>query len=766
MSNEEAKKLLIVGVAVFLTTTIVMPSAAAQNTAPKSRPKLLEEIVVTAQKREQGIQDVSVSVTAFSEDLLRSLGVGRPRDIAAFTPGLSMNASAIVESDPIFTLRGIGMNDVQTNQNPSVTPYVDNVALASHVMVGFQIFDVERVEVLKGPQGTLYGRNTTGGAIKFISNKPTQKFDFHASVNVGDLGRREFEVAVGGRLADTLSARFATKLTIRNGWQTLRLGPDSGAGVDESNGDVDRRSYRGSLFWEPSGNFNALLVADYAEDRSEVLAFEHAGNLLADDSGGMCSFGLIGVRDEVKCASFAIQRDSVGGNPVTLGRQVVQDQDGPRTVGASFSQGNEIDMNSWGISPTLNWEFGRLTLTSVTSYRKFDRELGTDQGGTPFIISDNLRRMKIESFSQELRLSSNETWDRIKWVFGVYYSEDDNFDSADFNFRDHASFSALFNSTYTQDTKNIAFFGQAEWNITEDFRLIGGARYTDEDRKLSYGGTIAGGGPTPVASFTNEINTTEWTGKLGVDYTPNQDWLIYANVSRGFKGGGFPAAISFMPEELFPYESETLTALEGGFKATLADGRVRLNLALYYYDWKDFQASAATDRANGVRVIVVTNAGDAEVLGLEAELAWQPTDDLSFQLGFNWMDAEIVSGEYDGQTPTHAPKISYNGFFRYDFNSVNTGSFIPFVQVDFSYTDDIQFILPNHPGATEEAYTIANLRFGVRSQNLRWEIAGWIHNLGDKLYRTEVFGPGSGFLPGRIHYGSPRLVGFSLNYTH
>lgn len=738
----------------------------ASESETKDRTTVFDEIVVTAQKREQSIQDVSISVTAFSGEAIKDLGIRRPRDLAAFTPGLSMNASAIVESDPIFTLRGIGMNDVQTNQNPSVTPYVDDVALASHVMLGFQIFDIERIEVLKGPQGTLYGRNTTGGGIKFVSNKASQEFDARASINIGELDRFEFEGAIGGSLTDTLSARVATKIVTRDGWQTLKLGPDSGVGVDENNGEVDRKSYRGSLLWEPSEDFRMLLMADYATDQSEVLAFEHAGNLNADGSPGFCSFGEIGVRDEINCASFAQRRGSVGGTALTPELEIVQDQDDPRTVAASFSQGNRIDATSWGISPTFIWDLERFAVTAVTSYRKFNRTLGSDQGGSSFVISDNLRDMEIKSFSQELRLTSNETWDDVNWVVGAYYSKDDNFDFVDFNFRDHSAFSARFTSAYTQDTKSMATFGQVEWNVAENLRVIGGARYTNEDRAFHYGGTLAGSGPTPVADFSDKIDTNEWSGKVGVDYTPNEDLLIYANISRGFKGGGFPAAISFSSDELLPYESETLMAYEAGFKATLADGHVRFNSAFYFYDWQDFQASAAADRAGGVRVITVTNAGDAEIYGFEADLVWAPTSEFFFQLGFNWMDAEIVSGEFKGHTPAHTPKVTLNGIARYDADSAIIGGFKPFVQVDFNYSSEVQFILPNHPGATQEAYTLVNLRFGLKSQDDRWEIAGWIKNVGDKLYRSEVFGPGSGFLPGRIHYGAPSLAGISLSYRY
>ncbi len=724
----------------------------------------IEEVIVTAQKRSQSIQDVSVSITAFTAESIRDLGINRPRDLARVTPGLVMNASAISEADPIFTLRGIGMNDPESNQNPSVTPYLDEVALPSHVMLGFQIFDVERVEVLKGPQGTLYGRNTTGGAVKFISNKPTRELAATSRLDFGNYDRIEFEGAIGGPLTDTLSGRIGAMIVSQDGWQTLRLGPDSGPGVGRENGDVDRKSLRGSLLWEPSSDFNMLLTLDAGTDDSEVLAFEHAGNLLQDGSG-FCSFAITGVRDESQCASFAQERDD-DRNALTPELELVADNDGDaRAVDASFSLGNEIDAESWGFSAVLNWEMERFTITSVTGYRDFEREQGGDNG-SPFVISDNFRDVQIDGFSQEVRLTSDNSWGSLKWLIGAYYSEDSHDDFVFFDFRDHSGFSADFDSAFTQDTEDLAIFSQAEWDINEQWRLIGGLRYTWEDKEFTFDGERRGfGPPNPVSGYEDSLDTSEVSGKIGVDYTPSEDLLIYASVNRGFKGAGYPATIAFDEPQLAPFEPEVLISYELGFKSTLADNKIRLNAAAYFYDWQDFQAATAVER-DGLRLIVLANAGDAEVTGIEAEFAWYPIEEFSFNLGFNWMDAEIVSGEFDGDTPAHTPEFMYSGIARYESAKPLIGKYHPFVQIDFSYQDDIEFILANHPGATETDYTLTNARAGIRTGDRKWEFAAWGRNLGDKDYRSEVFGPGSGFLPGRIHYGAPRTYGVSLNYSY
>ena len=735
----------------------------------------IEEIIVTAQKREQNVQDVSVAITAFTGETLWNLGVAQPRDLAQFTPGLTVNATSAYEGDSVFTIRGVGMNDVTSKQNPAVMIYLDEIALPSHVMLGFQVFDVERVEVLKGPQGTLYGRNTTGGAIKVVPRKPTREFNLQARFDYAEFDRTDFELGVGGALSDTLSARVATNINVQqNGWQTLRRIPEVpfGPGVDSDNGAVDRKAFRGSLLWEPAEDFDILITGDYSKDDSEVMGFKHAGNLFADGSPGFCSFATTGVRNENECASFAQIRDRTGGTPLTPAIEVIQDTNpDERVILAEFSSGNEVDAESWGISVSANWELERFTATSVTGYREFDRFQPLDQGGSPALIHEIRNWDDITSFTQELRLASDDSWGPLDWIVGVFYSNDDNDFFSDTDFRDHRSFSGLFESGSTQETEGISVFSQVDWRFNEQWKLSVGARYTDEDREFTFGGKITGSGPVPLAEFMPpKLNTEEVGGRVALDYMPTDNLLFYASFNRGFKSGGFPAAIAFSANQLLPFESEELLAYEAGFKSTLLEGNVKFNASVYYYDWSDMQARTAVDRIDPVsgqevRVLVLANAGNADIYGVEAEATWQATRELMFYTGFNLMDAEIKTGNFDGQSPTHAPDFTINGLASYEASQGIAG-FRPFAQLDFSYTDKNQFILPNHPGAVQNSYTLLNARLGIRSEDGRWEVAGWGRNLTDKVYLSEVFGPASGFLPGRLHYGPPRIFGVSLSYRH
>jgi len=733
----------------------------------------LEEVLVTAQKRSENIQDVPVSIQAFSGDELSALGVRRLRDVVQFTPGLTMNASSVAETDTVFTVRGIGMNSVNSNQNPAVMMYLDEVPLPTHILLGMSLFDIDRMEVLKGPQGTLYGRNTTGGAIRVMPRRPTREFSATGRVEFTRFDGIETEAAVGGPLTETLSARFAANIQRQQrGWQTLVV-PDKnlfGPGVDENNGEIDRAAYRLSLLWEPSESFDALFTIDYGRDESESMAFKHTGNQRVDDPSQLCSFNFTGIRNEEECASFGQVRDAVGGDPV--GSTIVLQDRNPdeRVVLANFGLGNRIDSESGGAALTLNADLARMQFTSVTGYRELSRTVPNDQGGAPFNTNEVLQFDDVESFTQEFRLASDESWGDLKWIVGLFYSNDDIANTTIADFRDALPFSGRFTTSFDQNTEGVSAFGQVEYQLANQWRVSAGLRYTDEDRNLDFFGNLEGTGPVPIEEFRpDSINTSEFGGRLSLDYTPSENVLVYASVNRGFKSGGFPAAIAFSIPQLQPFEEEILTAYEIGFKSSFAQDRGRLNVVGYYYDWEDFQAATAVDRVDPVsgqevRVVVLTNAGDAEIKGIEAELAYQLSDTVRFQVGANFMDRDIVSGNFEGDTPAHAPQWNVSGQLGYTATQTFKG-LRPFGTVNVSYISEQEFILANSPGAVVDEYTLVDLNLGLVTEDERWTFSGFVRNLTDKTYVSEVFGPGSTFLPTRTLFGPPRIYGASIEYT-
>lgn len=718
------------------------------------------DIIVTAERRGQSLNSVPASINAFDSETLKDLRVTQAEDLTKLTPGLTLRTTG-VSADPMLTVRGIGMNNGETNQNPAVTAYLNEIALPSHAFLGFPIFDMERVEVLKGPQGTLYGRNTTGGAINFITRRPKQDFEANFRVDYGNYNLLEIEAGVGGGLSETLAARLAVTSYTRNGWQKLILGPEHGD-VDSRNGDIDRKAIRGTVVWTPTPEFDATLILDYARNNSETMAYKHNGNLKTDGSRAICSYPSTGIRDEIACGSYSIPRASVGGpatGPVTI---FSDPSDDPRVAYGSFIFGNDNDAKTGGVALLLNYDLGGVKLSSVTGYRDLKRDIDGDDG-TPAILSDVERHQRLKVFTQELRLASTGNGP-LSWIVGAYYTRDTNHDQAIFNQKDQFAYSALFDSRYYQKTKAWAVFGQGSYKLTDGLTATLGLRYTDEKKNYFYDGTVTGSGsyPVPIRNFKSHITASKVSGKIGLDYQINPDVMLYANVSRAFKGGGYPSTITFSVDQALPFKPEEITAYEAGFKANLIRNVLRINGAGYYYDWKDFQATTQVNR-NGVPVTVLATAGDAEIKGVELEVVFSPIPDITLRSGVNWMDTEIKNGRYMGQIAPNAPKWTVNSVLRLEPVGI-TGPFRPFFQMDGSWNSKTQTALPNTIPNLEPALLLLNARMGLKFDS-GLEVAGWVRNLTDKVYRTQILGPGSASLPARVTYGDPITYGVSASIS-
>ena len=766
---------LFIFASLSLLAAVPMHTAYAQATA-------IEEIVVTAQYREQRIQDIPISMQAFSGEDLLGMRILTPKDLASIVPGLFMNESSLNQTDPEFTLRGIGTNSNSSNQNPTLPLYVSGVAVPYNGMIAHALFDMDRIEVLKGPQGTLYGRNTTGGAVNFIPRRPGSEWGGYVSASYGNRNTTNVEGAVDIPVGESLALRVAGVVALEDGWQTIdnrHLFDNPSLGSHRRNGDIDRNALRISSLWQPTSDFEVLTAIDAGWDDSQVIAMKHAGNTLHTDPNTFCSFAVTGVRDESQCASFGYNTANAVHIPVHISGYdltvqgptdrgvltVVTDPNpDPRTTIKEFGLGSNIDAQSIGLANTINWTLERVTLTSVTGYRNFQRTTGIGQQGGPFKTIGGISKQNISVVTQELRIASDDSWGDFNWVVGAYYSEEEQYDLLVPDLSEHHLFSTIFHHNTEQQTDSVAGFGQVEWDMTEQIQLVAGIRYTSESRDFQQNGHLVGTPLPLVRAYNGTIDGDQVTWKAGVNYRPNEDWLVYASVATGFRGQSFPGSISFGdPDQFQPFDEENIIAYEAGFKSRLLDGKLKFNAAAYYYDWEDFQASTGVD-VNEIRLIILGNAGDVEIYGVEAELVWSPTAELSFYLGANYVDSDIVAGTYEGDTTTRTPEISLNGMLRYD-SEKTYGPFQPFAQFDFSFTDDVEFQLPNHPGSSGYSYWLANASVGAKLPDQNWEVSFWMRNIGDKTYRTEAFGAASTFLPAGILYGSPQTYGASVSYS-
>jgi len=735
----------------------------------------LTEIVVTAQRRSENVQDVPAAITVFTPQQLAEFRIEQTGDLAAYTPGLYVSTSQF--GDPVFSLRGVGMNNANTNQNPAVTEYINEVALPSVAMLGFQLFDLERVEVLKGPQGDLYGRNTTGGAINFITARPTQEFSSSVDVNYGNFNLEEIGAEIGGGVTDTLAVRLAGHAISRDGWQTDVASNNLGGYTESKNGSIERQAVRFSALWTPSDNFQALFVGDASFDNSEVPAYKSMGYT---NNNGTCAVPLVaGFNGGKGCPVYAVATP-------TSAQVAVADGSGDPTIGfGNNSYGDRNNVHLYGGSLKMDWTLNGMTLTSVTGARKMDRSMGSSSG-SPYIDQDMLRVEQLKTFSQELRLASNGQGP-LQWLVGAYYSHDDDSDSSLYNYAQNYEVAPLnptpviFNEDISQRTETEGIFAHTEYAFTNEWKVIAGIRETHEDVDYTYASGVNVDFPpedelTPVPYDHATMSSNGVSGKVGLNYQPSKDLLVYLNLSEGYKGGGFPGDIAFLPYPagqpasayLPSYSSEKLFAYELGFKSTLADGALVLDSSVFYYDWRNMQASTEIPYGtppNVIEVFSLGNAGNAKIYGLDTDLTWRMTQELSLRAGLNLMDAKIVSGTYDDDTPVQSPRASTNVVLRYQAVQP-VANVLPFVQADYNYRSSVYFTLPNTQADHQGGYGLLGMRAGVKTTDAKWEWSAWARNLTNTVYLVDAFGAGSTFLADRHLYAEPRTFGLSVRYTY
>lgn len=786
----------------------------------------LEEIVVTAQKHAESVNDVGITVNAFSGESIRALGVTTAEDIAAFTPGLTVNSPGAT-GVPVYTIRGVGFQDITTTSSSTVGLYFDEVAIPYTVMSRGALFDVERVEVLKGPQGDLYGRNTTAGQINYISNKPTEEFEAGFTASYGRFDVLDIEGYVSGGLSDTVQGRLALKTTQSSeGWQQSLTRPG-----DEL-GEKDMLAARALLNIDINDQASLLLNFHMVDDQSDNQAQTgYDGTVVGLGEFGapyspLNDYRLPGGANEGETPPWYSLGDNRAAdwtnrwtNPVT-----------GETHNLRPARDNQLE----GVSAKLEWQLDTVTLTSITAYDKFERLEANDVDGGPFSVQENINGTDLDVFSQELRLSASS--DELLWIAGLYYSKDEadefyNFFMADSIFGDGSAAWGLstpfavfpirrLHTKYQQETESRAIFGHVEYNLTEALRFTVGVRYTEEERDWSgctfdagdgglagfWNGAIGAtlplgacgtlddtaGAPTNIANvigtpnvndafhpFKTDISTEKWMGKLGVDYAVSNDLLVYATLANGFKSGGFNGNNSNTTTQLEPYEPEELTSLELGIKATLLDNTMQVNAAVFHYDYKDKQESERAITFVGA-IGGLGNVDESEIQGAELDLQWAPTDALTVNLGVAYLDTEIkkwvtpVSGDFDFATGSaiNVVRVDASGSGlpqapRWSYNAL------------LSYEKPLTEGLVLHLGAdinfTDETpdpvraqnslddYTLMNARIGVGDPDDQWRVMLWARNLTDEYYYTGAFGGTNGGYARSV--GMPRTYGITLDYS-
>lgn len=738
--------------------------------ARTANAQAIEEVIVTAQKREERIQDIPISITAFSGETVRKLGFENAQDIARNTTGLTVKPT-IGDQNPVFTIRGVGLSDPSPNNMPNTSMYVDEVLVAFTPMMSFQLFDLERIEVLKGPQGTLYGRNNTAGAISVVTKKPTHEFGAYGQVDYGSYDTVKFQGAVGGSLTETLAARISVNTMQRlQGYQHNRTTNDDHATVNNNAGRIQ-------FLWTPNDSFDALASFHGSYDDSETPFYEHSGFIDRNTGQTPCAAKVLGEFDPLTCVD-ALGFSDPDGDPFT-------GDAGFRSGGSQRpgTGGAETFFRGYGAALVMNMDMARGAMTSVTGYDRFYRDQDHDQDATAARYVDVHWENEIEAFSQEVRFHADDSW-LLDWLVGAFYSQDkihviEATDSTDFLgvlTNAPVDLGWFADTHFNQKSESFALFAHGEYEISPSWSFSGGIRYTHEKREWVGGSSVTWGrnlfGPFPVTGgdltfADSDITVNDVSGEAALLWQATDDVMMYAKFSKGFKSGGWAGTFTNTNEQLKPFQDETLYAYEAGFKSTLLDGTLQFNSSVYFYDWRDFQAFIFEQRV--VPVNVLTNAGDAEILGAEVEITWRPIKGLELNLAGNWNDAEVVkdnsiSQNLLGKTPAQTPDFALNGLVRYT-HSVSIGSFNGSMawQTDFNWQDDVFYTLPNDAFAKEDAYAVVNARVSIQPDGARWEIALWGRNIFDKEYIINVL-DGTNFSPDLRWYGMPAQFGVSVKY--
>lgn len=723
--------------------------------------QLIEEVVVTAQKREQNLQDVPLSVTALSGNKLRSLQSRDLFDFSKHIPGMII-AGTNKESKPHIFLRGVGNSDFLTASINPIASYADGVYQGANYTLAAALLDLERVEVLKGPQGTLWGRNTTGGLINYVPVKAKPGEALNGFINAGyaEFDELDVEGAVSIPVSNEFGMRLAGKVNTTDGYFEA-----SGGGL-EADDYVDGTSYalRGNFVYEPSEVLRLGATISYAEKDGSIAGTQHLGTLGA----GCIKPGRLGTT----CA------DTSGFVPNSNPHVSSPEVDG-------FE-----DVESFGATFMIDYDWGDYHITSVTAYNESDHQAFDDTDGAPIQALHGSYDDEYDGWSQELRLSS-EYSDRLSWVAGFYYYEDnlDIYHAADlpdlFGFLTAILGFPILPTRLQQDTetKTAAGFGEVTYKLTDRLEMIGGFRWTYDKRTTT--ANIATFTPLnaqfnskaysnantvfPIETGTLESSSNEPSGRFSLMYGLNDDTNLWFTFAHGFKGGD-PNSGASNPDAFVITDPEFLTSYEAGVKAQLFNDTLSMELSGYYYDYKDKQVFSEITGTGGNNVTVLSNAGALTITGIDMAATWTPTDRFIVEAGFAWTDSEFdeflnpASGhDQSGNTTAYTPEINFNSIIAYSWPLKNELGSVT-IQGDFVFIDNHVFNNDNNPTIAQDAYWLVGGNIGYTTSDEKWDVRLWVKNLTDEVYLNGGF-DFSGVNGGFIQYpAAPRQVGGTVSY--
>ncbi|MEH6550532.1 MAG: TonB-dependent receptor [Pseudomonadales bacterium] len=779
--------------------------------------QMLEEVVVTAQKRAESVQDIPIAITALSGSDIEKLGWEKPNDVAAQVPNMQVSAP-LGDVQPLFSIRGVSMVDYTPSQASPIGVYMDEGYLGATYTHGMAQFDLERIEVLRGPQGTLYGKNTTGGAINLLSNTPDidAGVDGYVKLGVQNFNGTLVEGAVENTLVEgKLAGRIAIKSKHVDGYWKNAIGPDMN--------ETDYTTARVGLNWEPTETFGAVFKYTYA-------------------------------KSDAKSAAPRIDATT------PLGTTLAGLPSNKQRHGGSINRAGDTVVKSNIANLRLNWDIGNYSIVSVTNGYDAEYFARTDTDGTEATLAGIDWASETKAFAQDLRLVSNLDGP-FNFIAGIYYGNEDidtHILHEDF-FHDPDGAIALtltklsigaglqgdpalsahlavladalpefgmVDRRFDVEKESYAVYTDMTFDATDRLSFNLGLRYTSDETTRDYinysrferDGTPMGsflpgnklsaqfiamgidapfvtwalsqGVPIPAGTYLDGVYTTDSgevrseketavTGKLAINYQINDDSMVYGSYSKGFRSGSFNNGLVYADQknENGAYvKPEYIDAYEIGFKSEFFDSMLRLNGAAFYYDYQDQQfVTQVGISAN------LYNAGGADIKGLELELLAAPTEGLTLQAGLGLLDAEYTElylpklstplnpvDEVDlkGNTPVSSPELNFNFMVDYEFDISDT--WYSAINFNGTFTDDQWFSAYNeaegHEDISQEAYWVMNARLTFADKDDRLAVSLWVRNLADEEYDVYAINLQGGFGTNYFMEGAPRMYGAELTY--
>jgi iron complex outermembrane recepter protein len=739
----------------YLVTAVLLASGLAAGNAMAQ----LEEVVVTAQKREQSLQDIPIAVTAFDEAAIDAQGIYNVKDLALFVPNMSVVESPGGSSGATVAIRGATTINPAITWEPTVGMYLDGVFLGKNLGGIFEIAELERVEVLRGPQGTLYGKNTVGGAINLITRKPGEEFGGRVDASVGNEGYQQARLRLDTGAMGDFRASLAYARAERDGfYDNVDSDPTGGFNpfVNPRSSDefsnLDSEVWRIDAIWDVTDALSARYSYDGSEREQEPTKAQ-----LTDVNQFLFDISELGFLGELMSLY-----------------QVADDKNASK-ISNDFSQYENSKLD--GHALTVDWDVGTwgfmgdVELKSITAYRELDYEDLIDIDGTNMDLFHSSRDIEYEQTSQEFQLLGNT--DSLNYVMGIYYFDEEA------DVINPITFFGLLgsptdNNRYGLDNDSIAFYGQADWSPAsiEQLTLSFGLRYTEEDREqyIDRPNTSTGGVGAFAATDSDTWDNT--SGTFVASWDMSDDINFYGRVAQGWKSGGFNGEAPTVDTFRQGYDEEEVLSYELGMKSRLADNRIQLNLAIFQNEIDDMQVSVFLEGSGGA-ASNVENAGEATFTGFEAEFVWQVIDPLRLSVNYGYLDGEydefIENGVdvKDQKDLPFAPEKTVSVALDWTVCNCNWGS-LDF-HIDWNYNDDyVPYIEPSQNATSQiEDYQIVNasliLSEVALGSDMSMQFGLWGKNITDEEYRQHTIPFG---LWTASYFGAPATYGFDarLNF--